>query len=99
MAPSCRVLTKPLALAGSSLLASEMEAARSLKDASFGEEMRKGEDFVAVRSKGGDGGREKALKGWSKGGNFGLGVKFGTCGVEGECDKERRVCILEFREK
>jgi len=65
MAPSCRVLTKPLALAGSSLLASVMEAARSLKDATLGDEVRKGEDLVAVRSKGEDGGKEKALKGWS----------------------------------
>jgi len=94
MAPSWRVFKKSLVLAGSSLLASGIEeAARTLKDAIFEVEMRKGEDFVALGSKGEEGHDESPLMEWE---SLLLGLVmlwFGRCG---ECDeeKERRVCIL-----
>lgn len=108
MTPSCRDWTKSEGLLGSSLLASGREAARTLKDEIFGAEMRKGEEFLALRSKKEDGHGESPLmvkvsgeeeNGWkwesSWGENLAMAMRFAEEDEEGDTE---RLCILEFAE-
>lgn len=108
MKPSCRDWTKPEGLMGSSLLASGREAAKTLKDAIFGVEMRKEEDFRVVWKKEEDGHESPLMvrlngeeeKEWVRECLEGkkLDLVMGLRRVEGEeCEidiNRERVCIL-----